>query len=215
MKSCQTVSHWLDAMVDGDLRPEEQALTEEHLRACATCRADLEGLRAVKREAASLPRELAPPHDLWHGIEGRLDLRSKSRQWLNPAVVAAAATVVAAIALAFLLAPNRGPLPATDREVVQVSFVPVSSSSASVETFRAEYQQARTDLLAVIEARRHQFDPDTLEVIERNMRIIDDAINDIELALATNPNGDNLDRQMKLAYQQQINLLRWAARLSA
>ncbi len=215
MKSCHTVNEWLDAMVDDELGPEEAAHVEEHLRLCPACRVELDGLRAVKQAAASLPRELKPRRDLWEGIENRLQVQQKTRPRLNPAVIAVAATIVVAVALAFLLAPDRSSAPTIGGDTMNSAIAHASFESTSYENVRAEYEQARHDLLEVIEARRHHLAPETLVVIEHNMELIDQAIVDIEQALAESPQESRLDRQLQLAYQQQINLLRWAARLSA
>ena len=215
MKSCHTVSSLLDAMVDGGLGPEDTARVEEHLSLCPDCRRELDSLRAVKQAAAALPRGLSPRQDLWQGIENRLDAQRQTRSWLNPAVVAVAATVVAAIALAFLLTSGRGQTPTIGGDVANGAIAHANYESTTDEDFRGEYERARNNLLAVIEARRHQLAPETLEVIELNMKLIDQAIVDIEEALAASPGEDRLDRRLQLAYKQQIDLLRWAARLSA
>jgi hypothetical protein len=202
-------------MVDGELDPEKTAVVQEHLRLCTTCKANLDGLRTVKQAAVSLPQEISPPRDLWEGIENRLQVRRTSRSWWNPAAAAVAATIVAAVALAFFLSSNRMPAPTIDGGASKNIHAHAAYESATVDSVRAEYEQARTNLLTVIEARRHDVAPETLEVIEHNMEVIDQAIADIELALATSPGEARLNRQLQLAYQQQIELLQWAARLSA
>ncbi len=215
MKSCHTVTPWLESMVDGELDPEKTAVVEEHMRLCAPCRANLDGLRAVKQAAASLPSEMSPQRDLWPGIENRLQVRRTSRSWVKPAVAALAATLVAAIALAFFLSSNRLPSPTIGGRSADNIHAHAGYENATVDSVRTEYEQARANLLTVIEARSHDIAPETLDVIERNMKLIDQAIADIELALATSPGEARLDRQLQLAYQQQIELLQWAARLSA
>ena len=159
MKSCHTVNEWLDAMVDDELGPEEAAHAEEHLRLCPSCRVELDGLRAVKQAAASLPRELKTRRELWEGIEDRLQVQQKARPRLNPAVIAVAATIVVAVALAFLLAPDRSAAPTTGGDTMNGAIAIASYESTSYESVRAEYEQARHDLLEVIEARRHQLAP--------------------------------------------------------
>lgn len=215
MNDCKTVKPLLDLMVDDDLGSEEKAMAEEHLRTCPTCRAELELLQSITRTAAALPHDLSPSRDLWEGIETRLEARRPIRRWMNPLVLAAAAMVFAAIGLGVLLAPSRTTAPPTGGFPSSEGVVHAQSERLPSRGFRFEYEQARNDLEAVIESRRDRLDPETLEVIERNMNVIDQAIIDIEQALDSNPGETQLDRQLMLAYQQQIKVLKWAVRLSA
>jgi hypothetical protein len=128
--------------------------------------------------------------------------------------VAAAATVVAAVALAVFVGTNppnpRHSAPPPDHPAATHAH----ASGTAVEAYRKEHAQARAELLAVIDARRDELSPEALAVIDRNMRLIDQAIADIERALAASPRDPALDRQLQYAYRQQIDLLQWAARLS-
>ena len=51
-------------------------------------------------------------------------------------------------------------------------------------------------------------------MIDTNMALIDEAIAEIEGALAASPQYDHLENQLLMAYNQQIGLLKRAARLS-
>jgi hypothetical protein len=65
----------LDELAAGELPEAERAWVEAHLAACADCRAEAQALQALLRQAASLPRGIVPPRDLWAGIEARLEPR--------------------------------------------------------------------------------------------------------------------------------------------
>ena len=45
---------------------------EAHLAACAACREGARKLRQVLAHATALPGSVAPPRDLWPGIESRI-----------------------------------------------------------------------------------------------------------------------------------------------
>lgn len=58
----------LSALIDGELSQDERARVESHLPGCASCRADLDGLRFMKARLARADRRAMPP-DLIAGIE--------------------------------------------------------------------------------------------------------------------------------------------------
>lgn len=62
----------LSEYLDGDLDPRDEALIEEHLVDCATCRATLAELRAVVARATALP-PAEPKADLWSDIRARIE----------------------------------------------------------------------------------------------------------------------------------------------
>ena len=69
----QHATEHLSAYVDGDLDEGARAEVERHLRTCASCAAELDGLRRLVAYAGTVPsRDAAPVHDLWPGIESRI-----------------------------------------------------------------------------------------------------------------------------------------------
>ncbi len=98
--------------------------------------------------------------------------------------------------------------PSADPGIVQAD-----NRTAQLDDVRLEYRQARAELLEVVRARSGEVSPETLEVIESNLALIDRAIDNIEMALAANPDEGRLDRHLLLAYHRQIEMLRWAARM--
>jgi hypothetical protein len=72
----EQASERLDDYASGELPDIERRLMERHLEGCGECRAEAEAIRALLAEVAELPRAVAPPHDLWQGIAGRLEPRA-------------------------------------------------------------------------------------------------------------------------------------------
>jgi hypothetical protein len=66
----------LDDFAGGELADAEHGAVQAHLRGCAECRAEVDSLRALLDGARFLPREIAPPRDLWAGIAARLEPRA-------------------------------------------------------------------------------------------------------------------------------------------
>jgi len=91
--------------------------------------------------------------------------------------------------------PNRG-------DVTQV---------AAQATFDLEI----TRLRAIVRRRSTQMDPVTLSVIERNLKVIDEAIAQCKAALAKDPSSRFLIESLNGAYSNKVELLRTAAMLPA
>lgn len=78
---------------------------------------------------------------------------------------------------------------------------------------RQTYNEEITTLRAELDARRAQLDPTTVATIERNLRIIDDAIAQARAALIKDPKSRFLDSQLDRSLAKKTDLLRAAALL--
>jgi ribosome assembly protein YihI (activator of Der GTPase) len=67
--------------------------------------------------------------------------------------------------------------------------------------------------LDALEARRHELSPETQQVLEDNLDLIDEAMQRIADALREDPESDLLRKQLVGAYRQQIGLLERAVRM--
>ena len=74
---------------------------------------------------------------------------------------------------------------------------------------------AANDLQLVLRQRQARMDPQTIEVVRRNMAIIDQAIREAQSALAADPANGDLNQAVSAAYKTKINLLRRAVELPA
>jgi len=79
------------------------------------------------------------------------------------------------------------------------------------QTFDAEI----TRLRAIVQRRRSQLDPVTISVIERNLKVIDDAIAQCRAALSKDPASRFLIESLNHALENKVELLRTAAMLPA
>ncbi|MCK5377971.1 MAG: zf-HC2 domain-containing protein [Acidobacteria bacterium] len=210
MNDCKHYRRWMDDAVDDDLAPDLTERLEVHLDSCPECHRHMDDLRSLVTAAAALPSEMEPSRDLWPDIEGRLTGRPSLRWPVRRVILAVAALVVVGFGLSLLRAPMTGPQlqPSADPGIVQAD-----NRTAPLDDVRLEYRQARAELLEVVRARSGEVSPETLKVIESNLALIDRAIDNIEMALAANPDEGRLDRHLLQAYHRQIEMLRWAARM--
>ena len=75
------------------------------------------------------------------------------------------------------------------------------------------YSREIARLHAIVERRRAQLDPATINVIERNLKVIDDAIAQCRLALAKDPASRYLIESLNNALETKVELLRTATML--
>ncbi|MGH7548450.1 MAG: zf-HC2 domain-containing protein [Gemmatimonadales bacterium] len=189
----------INEYVDGTLAAAERAAVERHLADCAGCRSAVDELRRLLAGAAGLPKAIDPARDLWVGIEARIGQRAPGdlRRAFWRGAMAAAAVLVIAFGLYRLTARS-----------------PDRPGLAGWVVVEAEYQQAVDDLTLALDAQRGTLRPETVGVIERNLRIIDAAIRESRAALARDPNSAELRQLVSAAYRQKVDLLRWATRVA-
>lgn len=230
----------LDDLVDGVLPPAEYSAVMEHVDACAECRAELDGLVMLRAETEALPRDIAPPRDLWPDIAARLQPRGgvpaketasdslivvdfgaasrRSTAWRwAPLAAAAVMLVVLSSGITAYLMRARQVAPVA---VVQVP-VPVESSAQPVSALAAfrptevEYLGVVEAMQAELDARRGQLAPQTVATIEENLRIIDRAIGEARAALEKDPSDGDLPLLLSSVYQKKVELLQTALQLTA
>jgi len=198
---CADMEGKLNEYVDGTLAAGERRAVEQHLAACAGCRAAVAELQALLAAAGALPKSIPPRRDLWGGIAVRLGQRAPGNVqrafWTG--ALAAAATLVIAFAIYRLLPPST------------VLYRPEGRRWAAVQ---ADYEQSAAALAATLAAERGggRLRPETVALLERNLRIIDAAIQESRAALARDPGNAELRQLFAAAYRQKVELLRWAAR---
>lgn len=227
----------LDDYVGGELPPREERDVRRHLMQCDDCRAEEAALRTLLDEAAALPEDIAPPRDLWLNIAARLEPRTAvpaapaerldEVRVIGPRPVRplpwwmlAAASVALVVTTSFATLRFAG-----DRDVdpavlpAQQAQAPVPAAGgtptalASFAPAEQEYEKAIGDLQTVLDEHRERLAPETVAVLEANLRIIDQAIRESRAALARDPNSPELTRMLSDAYGAKLNVLRRAVAL--
>lgn len=210
--TCSELDQQLDDFLDGRLPAAAAAAVEAHLASCGDCRAQAEALRRVLAVAAALPREIRPAHTLWPAIAARLPARhavvplrsTHQRRWIP---LAAAATVL--IAVTALLTAR------LVREPPQLAEDPGTAAAAAAQLAAArEYELAAADLERLLREGRERLSPTTVQVLERNLALIDAAIAEARAALAADPANASLRALLLGARRQKLELLERASRLT-
>lgn len=184
----------LNGYVDGTLAAGDRAEVEAHLVECTECRAVVAELRDLQSAARSLPQSIEPKRDLWTGIETRLTRRG----WRRFAL-AAAAIVILAFALYRLLPPS------------PTFYRPAEEGWVAVQ---ADLDRSTDQLARILATERDRLNPETIALLERNLRIIDAAIAESRAALARDTANVDLQRLLAAAAHQKVELLQWAAHVA-
>jgi hypothetical protein len=101
--------------------------------------------------------------------------------------------------------------PAGDARRVARTAEPPLAAAPGAATYDREIAQLR----GVVQQRRADLDSATVAVLERNLRVIDDAIAQSRAALARDPRSRFLGQQLERTLDQKLELLRTAALLPA
>ena len=185
-------------------------------------------IEAIRAAAARLPL-VEPSRDLWPEIEARLGAQvvdinrhpqRRSRNFVVSTRMLASAAAILMMATAgttYLVLRDRLSAEGTAAAATpgarmgQSGLVTQASLPAGGE-FSA-YTEEIGDLQSAVAERRARLDPATIGVIERNLRIIDAAIEESRRALANDPASPLLTALLSEALANKVRLLRQAALL--
>lgn len=217
---------WTDQLseyLDGELGVADAAALEAHLPSCGDCRTTLEELRRVVARAGALD-DRPPLADLWPDVATRIGLsplaeRTKARaagrerrrlSFTVPQLLAASVALMLVSAATAWVALRQ---PAGSLPVVATGPTPILTNVGTYES-SPRYAAAVADFERLLAQRRSQLDPTTVQVIEKNLGIIDRAIRDAQSALAADPGNAYLNQHLAQSMRRKLELLRQAATLA-
>jgi hypothetical protein len=217
MITCGEVTRRLDDFIDEALPAAERDAVAGHIDSCAACRAELTAQRSLLAAAAALPREVAPDRDLWPAIAVRLRAQGgshavgRARPWiLLPAAAAIIVTLGALVATRARWWPGsaengqRGDLRAATSE-----WPPGTLAQAE-----AEYERAAQALALALEKERSALPPETVAAVERNVKVIDQALAEVREARRREPGNPLWADLLVATHRQKVDVLSRAHRLS-
>jgi len=165
----------------------------------------------LDRLKAELPRRIEPPRDLWPQVAERISRgkmisaefgASPARPaWRQPAWLAAAAVVLVVLTSTVTAVLLRGRPEAASNQTPQG----LVADFASVES---EYTSAADEILRAVQAGEVQLSPATVAVLQKNLKVIDDAIAESREALAGDPANSALREMVLASYRHKLDLLR-------
>jgi len=210
-----TDAETLSAYADGELKAVALARAEKHLAECADCRATLARLRSVVATAGALPREVAPPPELWRGVRGRITgLESRvARRWWHNGWLASAAAVVLVVGTALVVMPFGGDSSAKAAKIAAMRAA--AETPVVVASVERHYQPTLLELREAFESQRSALKPSTVQALERSLAVIDTAIAEARAALAADPASPALAEILASYYRRKIEFLKRASTISS
>jgi anti-sigma factor RsiW len=204
-------------LADGVLSVAVTEGVRAHLSSCEECADRLASLTTLTTSAASLPRTIAPPDDLWDDIRREIAPATavhRGGRWSVPVGWLAAAAVIIAVASSVttvLFMRGRAP-----DAVVAAN---VSEGSATALPARLAFSEVRYTrdvdaLQRTLDQRRDSLAPSTVQTIERSLRVADSAIAEARAALAHDPSNAALAQLFASNYERKIDLLKRATELT-
>jgi bacterioferritin-associated ferredoxin len=197
----------INDLVDETLSTHELTLALQHVNHCAQCRAEVEELRTMLHRIAQLPAVIPPSRDMRSDMWAKVDRKTL---WSFRYPLAAAAVLLIALSSAITVLVLR-PETAPQITVMETQTTP----SVDLISLEREYSQEVEELQRALRQDRESLSPETVQILEENLRIIDAAIQEARTALATDPQSGMLGELLRSAYQRKVELLKQAARSSA
>lgn len=179
----------------------------------------------VLKQAIGDWRDELPSRDLWAGVEARIRehqqpvVATQRFFTLTIAQMAVAATVLMAVASGLTWIVARPPAAANSNEpVIQAYGASEEETQGQVVQANfadAQFNAAVTDLEQILLEERDRLDPRTVMIIERNLKVIDAAINEARMALNGDPANPYLNSHLADARRRKLELLRTATTLAS
>jgi anti-sigma factor RsiW len=185
-------------------RPDPRPAVEDHLAHCQECQRLVEGLTRIRRAAASLP-PMEPPARVWRSIERAIagtggrgaSPRSRWKWWL---AATAAAGVAVLVGIRFGPGDLFGKPEPGSHELV-------ASVEIELRDAEAHYQAAIRGLEAIAQAEDGALDPATAEALQRNLAVVERAIEESRIALTNEPGNIPAQRSLLEGLKTKVMLL--------
>jgi hypothetical protein len=213
----EQASELAEARAAASSRADDDGVHAPHLAECESCRALVERVGGLLAAARALPRDVAPPADVWDAVLARVRAQAgakaarPARWWHNGWLATAAAIllVVGTMAVTARLA-SRG-----KAATLQTARVNRSPSTPALLAVDRNYVVTIRELRATLDAQRPRLAPATIQKVERSLTVIDAAIAEARAALAADPGNQAIVDMLASHYERQLDLLQRATGLSS
>lgn len=211
-----------------DLCDEAVSTTEEptlrkHLEGCATCSDRVASLKALLAAAAAEPSEIPPPEDLWPSIRGRIESGKISaiaggppgpgltRPWWTSTGAALGAAAILVLVTATITAILMSPEPQVEAAgTARGPIVAPANAPGEVSILIANYEGLTNQLAQEFARLRHRLPPEAVAAVEGNLRVVDEALAEIQVVLGQEPDNATLLQLLATTYRQKVSVLEHA-----
>ena len=231
--NCEKCQELVSDLLDGGLSRQDELVLNQHLEECLQCaevRSDLESIvgfcRAQRGEYPPIPNERA----MWLGIRNVIESENLagvltaplailpqkgsfggwlSRSWelSLPQLAASVIGIVLVVSLTTIVALRRGESggglsPAT---VVNTT---AAIDSTNVSSRMWQQRQAISYWNQRVEVNKVRWSQDMRDTFERNLKVIDQAVNDSMTELNRNPHDEVSEEMLNAALNEKLSLLK-------
>ncbi|GAC1401143.1 MAG: hypothetical protein NVSMB56_16280 [Pyrinomonadaceae bacterium] len=230
--NCEKCQSLLSDYLDGTLTENDRVLFDAHLGECLEClsvQEDLSSIVTVARECRSVEFEPSNPRALWIRINNALESETQNlniappinlderksfwsgllnRRWeLSLSQLAGVVAVVMLVVTFGTVIGLRGLPNRNDAATNAVTLNAPTKSNTVTNRFASqrmaiEYWQQR------VEQRKVRWNPQMRETFERNINVIDQAVNDSMHDLDTNPHDEATEEMLNDAIRGKLELLK-------
>lgn len=229
------------AYLERELAARDHAWMDAHRAHCAMCDGMARDVESIVTQAGALAG-LAPSRDLWSGIAQRIDTpvtalplsavaattstgaslgEYREKRGISVRRFAVAATVLVAVSsgITWRIASSRREatpsLAATTTPAATNGRTDSSINGIVTPVMNADvvYEQQIVALRTIVDQRFRELDPNTVKELQRNLQIIDKAIDDSKAALAKDPNSRVISNSLDRALANKLSLMRRVALL--
>ena len=222
------VTDRLSDYLDGTLQGAAQDRVAGHLAECATCRGVLRDLEAVVTRAGALA-PVEPPAEVWEGIHaaisragpplrleaGGADTTTPRRRGVSVPQAAAAAIALSLLSAAAAWQIASGPGVEGPVAAEQESATATETARLVADVVPEELSQELQVLEQALVTASADLDENTRRILQRNLSIIDRAIQESLEALAAAPADPYLEGHLEAQLRRKVRVLRSATGLSS
>jgi len=161
--------------------------------------------------AAKLDASVEPSRDLWPEIATAINAPARPNRSVWNSVWAQAAAVLLLVGgssgVTYLTMKDGSDSALPMIGTQELVFTPVSGSFGSQYSLGPDYQDARRELASRVEERLENLAPETREDVRTNLESIRQAIEDINRALAEEPDSVLLQELLLDTYRDELSLM--------
>ncbi len=231
--NCEKCQVLISDFLDGSLNHQDQSTLNAHIDECLTCAEVRNDLQSILGYCQSQCGEYsAPPNEqaLWlrirNVIEAETSLAGASvvpgtgatRSWFSrtwevsfPQLAAAVAAIVLVVSLTTVVGLKRF----QSGNVPNVAGVETSNglAAAHLRDRFSQQQQMISFWNQRVEYNKARWNPEMRETFDRNLQVIDQAVNDSMNSLGQNPHDEVSEEMLNAALNEKLSLLKEFAEL--
>ena len=231
--NCEKCHELIGDLLDGGLRHEDESTLNLHLEECLACddvRNDLQSIVSFCRSHRG--EYSAPPNErvLWLRIRNLIEAESPSpdfgpstraerkgflpgwtrRSWelSVPQLAASAAAIVLVVSLATVVGLRRWDSSNSPGSVSEGSRAGLSATADTIRDRMWQQQQAINYWNQRVELNKARWNPQMRETFDRNLQVIDQAVNDSINELSRNPHDEVSEEMLNAALSEKLALLK-------